>query len=221
MANSLCEIVRSVDRFIDASRRFFVIAERWNNGFVNIPIHGVDWRETRKFERMELQVSLGLVEKAVDQFVAACEPMEPTIPTHWQTVLRSSANLGRHACDEARELGWFDGQHGGIAGASPTIALRKAVQWLTFLSDIMTVQGLSHSAREVLAVILENGPTKGPELAALAVGADDQDSTFRALLAEMVDDGLLFSGRGRFSTGYRLTERGMQLAQLSGQLTDF
>ena len=85
----------------------------------------------------------------------------------------------------------------------------------------MTVQGLSHAVREVLQAILQHGPTKGDELAGFATGADVQDSTFREMLAEMVEDGLLYSGHGRYSTGYRLTDRGMQLAQLSGQLTDF
>jgi len=221
VANSLSEIVRYVDRFIDASRRFFIVAERWNNGTTTVPMNGVDWPEMRKFEATELQVTLRSLERAVDQFVVACEPMESTIPIQWQTVLRSSASLGKHACNDARERGWFDGQHGVVAGASPTFALRKAVQWLSFLSDIMTMQGLSHSVREVLAVILENGPTRGPELAKLATGADDQNSTFREMLAGLVNDGLLFAGSGRHSTGYRLSDRGMQLAQLSGQLTDF
>lgn len=221
MADSFVNVVRSIDRFVDASRRFFIIAERWNNGFVNLPIDGVDWREVRRFEAAELKLSLQHLRGAIDRFRSDCDNLPTTLPAQWQTIIRSAANLADHACDDAAERGWFDGRHGTVDGSSVIASLRKSVQLLSFISDVVTAQGLSHAEREVLQVILENGPKKGDELAELTRGADFQGSTFREMLAGMVDDGLLLSGKGRYSTGYRLTDRGMLLAQLSGQLTDF
>ena len=221
MAKTLSELVRSVDRFADACRRFFVVAERWGSPITEIPIEGVDWSATRLFERSEIHALLVSTEQSVDRLRTDCNDMDVTLPAQWQTIFRSASNLARHACDEAHKEGWFEGRFTIIKGSYITHELRKAVGLLAFLSEVMTVQGLSHAVREVLEAILQHGPTKGDYLAHLAKGADVQDSTFREMLAEMVDDGLLNSGRGRYSTGYRLTDRGTQLAQLSGQLTDF
>ncbi len=213
--------VRSIDRFVDASRRFFIVAERWNNGFVNVPIDGVDWSEVRKFERIELQVSLRFLRGSVDRLMKDCENIPTTLPAQWQTVIRSAANLADHACNDAAERGWFDGQHGVVAGSAVVTALRKSVQLLTFVSDVMTVQGMPDSVREILQAVLEKGPTKAEELAKLCHNADHTGTSFRKTLAGLVDDDLLLSGKGRSSTGYRLSERGMQLAQLCGQLGYF
>ncbi len=221
MAIKQQQLLRSVDRFVDACRRFFLVAERWHCGPTQVPMDGVDWKATQKFERCEIQVALRAIEPAVDRLLKDGDAMDAKFPEQWCVVIRSAASLGKIACDEARKEGWFDDRFGIINGSHITHSLRKAVGWLSFLSDVMNVQGLSHAVREVLQAILQHGPTKGDELAGFAKGADVQDSTFREMLAEMVEDGLLHSGRGRYSTGYRLTDRGMQLAQLSGQLTDF
>lgn len=169
------------------------------------------------FERSEIHASLVYVEQSVDRLWTDCNDMDATLPAQWQTIFRSASNLARHACDEAHKEGWFEGRFAIIKGSYITHELRKAVGLLSFLSDVMTVQGLPHPVREVLEAILANGPTKGDELENLTHGAAAQDSTF----GKMVEDGLLHSGKGRYSTGYRLTDRGMQLAQLSGQLTVF
>ena len=221
MATTQLQLLRSVDRFVDASRRFLFVAERWNKTPTQVPMDGVDWKTTNKFERGEIQVALRSIESAVERLGRDSDAMDATLPEQWRVVIRSAANLGKHACAAAHEEGWFDDRLGVLHGSYITLELRKAVGWLSFLSDVMTVQGLSHAVREVLQAILKHGPTRGDKLAGFAKGADVQDSTFREMLAEMVEDGLLYSGRGRYSTGYRLTDRGMQLAQLSEQLTDF
>lgn len=221
MAKTFADIVRSIDRFVDANRRFFIIADRWNNGFTNIPIDGVDWAEVRAFERAELQTALHGVLNAATHLKAACETLPASLPAQWQTVIQSAAHLAGHACDDATERGWLQGQFGSVAGSSVVIALRKSTQLLTFVSDVMIVQGMPDSIREILQAVLENGPTKAEELAELCHNADHTGTSFRKTLAALVDDGLLISGKGRFSTGYRLTDRGIQLAQLCGQLGYF
>ncbi len=221
MDNSFAGLIRSIDRFVDASRRFFIIAERWNNGFVNVPIEGLDWQEVRKFEAMELQSSLRSLRGSVERLVSDSDNIPATLPAQWQAVIRSAAKLAEHACVDAAERGWFEGEHGVVAGTSVVIALKKSVQLLSFLSDVMTIQALPDSNREILQAVLENGPTKAEELAELCHNADHSGTSFRKTLSAMVDDDLLISGKGRFSTGYRLTDRGMQLAQLCGQLGYF
>ena len=195
MADSFVNIVRSVDRFVDASRRFFIIADRWNNGTTAVPIDGVDWSEVRKFEAAELQMSLRFVRNAVGRLQTTCKEFPNTLPEQWQTVIRSAASLGNHACDDAAERGWFDGRHGVVAGTSVVTALRKSMQLLTFVSDVMTVQGLPDSVREILQAVLENGPTKAEELAELCHNADHTGTSFRKTLASLVDDDLLLSGK--------------------------
>lgn len=221
MATTQLQLLRSVDQFVDACRRFIFVAERWNSTPTQLPMDGVDWKATQKFERYEIQVALRAIEPAADRLLKDSDALDAKFPEQWRTVIRSAPSLGKYACDEARKAGWFDGQIGVLKGSHITVSLQKAVGWLSFLSEVMTVQGLSHAVREVFQAILLHGPTRGDDLANFAKGADVQDSTFREMLSEMVEDGLLHSGRGRYSTGYRLTDRGMQLAQLSGQLTDF
>ncbi len=103
-----------------------------------MPMDGVDWKATQKFERSEIQVALRSIESAVDRLLKADDVMDATLPEQWRIVIRSAAHLGRFACDEARKEGWFDDRFGVIQGAYITRCWRKAVGWLSFLSDVMT-----------------------------------------------------------------------------------
>ena len=167
-------------------------------------MEGIDWTEIRKHLSNELKVVVRGVESATDRLLKDANAMDATYPEKWRTIIRSAAILARSALESTHKDGRW---------TNPTylkkslddiflLQLKQAVGWLSFLSDVMTVESLSHAVREVLEAILQHGPTKGDELATLAKGADVQDSTFREMLSEMVEDGLLNSGRGRYSTGY-------------------
>ena len=221
MAKSLQEIRVHVDRFTDSCRRFFFTLERWCDGCPTPGLEGVDWEWIRTLEVNEINAAFLSLGRSIEILFKECADLEPG---KYQIIIKSAATLSKWAFEEAK-TGPFDehfGGHPGIMYNSDIILhFRKAVGLLSFFADLMELQEMHVSRREVLQVLLENGPTKGPAIAELATGADAQDSSFRDMLADMVKEDLLRSGKGRYSTGYRLSDRGMQLAQLSGQLKDF
>lgn len=218
---SLKELHRSANTYIDACRRFFSAIKRWETNGVYEEVEGIDWTALREFERKEILLSMSLVERAVEHLLIHSDEFEATLPDQWKAILPSSVRLGKLACENARALGWFEDMLGSFSGHQAAHQLRKSVMLLTFVADISTVESLQNSKREVLEVLLECGPTKGSTLARLTSNALEKTSSFRTMLSELVQDNLLIAGAGRYSSGYRLTDDGMRLAQLSRQLRHF
>lgn len=220
MKNKLQAIGLVVDQFIDACRRLFIVAERWDSKFTHVPIEGVDWHQIRELERSEIVAALKAVESFVERLgkVGAGESVLPESPA---TILKSATKIADHACRGAREQGWFDGKFGTVVGWYIIHELRYSVALLGHVADVMLVSRMLPAEREVLEVLLENSPLIGDDLVSRCKFVVSQDGQFREMLASLVEDNLLIAGRGRYSAGYRLTDRGIQLAQMSRQLQDF
>ena len=201
MAKSLQEIRVHVDRLTDSCRRLFFTLERWCDGFgVGPGPEGVDWEFIRTLEVIEINAAFLSLGRSIEILWKECADLKPG---KYQTIIKSAATLSKWAFEEAKTGPFDEEQFGGypttMLGSYHESHLRKAVGLLTFFADLMELQDMHVSRREVLQVLLENGPTKGPEIAKLATGADAQDSSFRDMLADMVKEDLLHSGRGRYS----------------------
>ena len=211
MAKSLQEIRVHVDRFTDSCRRLFFTLDRWCDGFgVGPGPKDVDWEFIRTLEVNEINAAFLSLGRSIEILLKECADLESG---KYQTIIKSAATISKWAFEESKTGPFDEEQFSGypttMSGSCQESHLRKAVGLLSIFTDLMELQEMHVSRREVLQVLLENGPTKGPEMAKLTTGADAQDSSFRDMLADMVKEDLLHSGKGRYSTGYRLTDRGM------------
>lgn len=133
MEIAIPEIPRSVQEFKDACRWMFVAAERWNNGTIQQPVDGVDWKALRELDRKAIIESLQSLESAVIHLNHQCGELPDSLPDQWITVIRAAAGFGKLALSDAQERGWFEGRFGVVKGSSVTLTLRKAAG---LLSDI-------------------------------------------------------------------------------------
>lgn len=220
---TLAQMVQPIRRFRDAAKRLFEALEHVRvSAFDSFPrIEGppLPWATLEHIEKQRVQTAFFSLEAALSGMKAAVLLMSSG---EHRELIQAACDLSDWACDQAGEAGWHDAS-GSVffrPGSFFVQNMKQADGWLSFVEDVATLQAMPTWQREILQVIDERGPSTQKELAT-AMGKTTLSSNERQGLSEMVQAGLLNSGRGHESNGYSLTQLGLRMAQLSRQLRDF
>lgn len=223
---TLAQMVQPIRRFRDTVRRLNQAIEQvelssfdgWarqregeDGGVQSIP-----WEIIRQQELAAVRSAVQSIGSAVEALATQVARMQQNEHRRW---IQAAVDLARWALSEGEKDG-AKGRSFSWSGKFYMKNLQRADGWVAFVEDVATLQAKPTWQREVLQVIDERGPSTQKELAT-AMGKTTLSSNERQGLSEMVQAGLLNSGRGHESCGYSLTQLGLRMAQLSRQLRDF
>jgi hypothetical protein len=170
---------------------------------------GIAWAAIQDAERRSVAAAWKTLQAAVNRLAVAAGRMEEH---RLKGVVRASVDLMRLAIEEAEKDGFVPWGHSRFYSHW----VRRACGWLSFADEVSTWEALSYSERCILEAAGEEPGLRRGALATAALGSSDSPG-FGDTVAALVRLGLLSSGRGRGSTGYRLTHRGERLVELSRQ----
>jgi predicted transcriptional regulator len=221
---TLAQMVQPIRRFRDTVRRMNQAIEQVelssSDGWARQPEEGsgppIPWEIIRRQELASVRTAVQSVDSAVEALATLVVRMQENEHRGW---IQAAVDLARWALREG-EKDDIKGRSFSHSGKYYLKNLQRADGWVAFVEDVATLQAMPTWQREALQVIDERGPSTQKELAT-AMGKATLSSNERQGLSEMVQAGLLNSGRGHESNGYSLTQLGLRMAQLSRQLRDF
>lgn len=222
---TLAQMVKPIRRFRDTVRRLNQAIEQvelssfdgWarQREIEDGGVQSISWEIIRQQELAAVRSAVQSVGSAVDALATQVVRMQQNEHRDW---IQAAVDLARWALLEGEKDG-IKARSFSWSGKFYMKNLQRADGWVAFVEDVATLQAMPTWQREVLQVIDEVGSSTQKELAT-AMGKATLSSNERQGLSEMVQAGLLNSGRGHESNGYSLTQRGLRMAQLSRQLRD-
>jgi hypothetical protein len=210
---ALADMVQPIGQCRLAADRLDLELSRWRDQLCDVEarhrLPGIAWAAIQDAERRSVAAAWKALQAAVSRLADAVGRMEEH---RLKDVVRASVDLMRLALEEAEKDGFLPWGY----GRKYSLWVRRACGWLSFADEVSTWESLSNNEQCILQAAGEEPGLKRGALATAALAASESPG-FGDTVASLVKSGLLSSGRGRGSTGYRLTHRGERLVELSRQ----